>query len=102
MFYERIGENKYKIFIKIFPDARENCVCSCDNYNLTINIRAKPLNNKANTELKKFLAKLFVVNGDDIKIIYGHKEKSKCIVIENVKNPEKLFELYANYSNCNK
>lgn len=48
-----------------------------------IRVKAPPVNNKANQELLKFLARYFDVSASTIQIISGKNETVKLIKIEN-------------------
>lgn len=68
--------------VKVRPSSPKNEVkeVMADD-TIKINIAAKPINNRANEELKKFLGKILDVSSSRIKIISGKSESLKLIKI---------------------
>jgi len=50
---------------------------------IKINIKAKAVNNRANEELIKYLAKEFKISKKNVRIISGNKDKLKLIKLIN-------------------
>jgi uncharacterized protein (TIGR00251 family) len=49
-----------------------------------VNIQSPAKDGKANTELLKRLSKLFHVSTGNVRIVSGHKSKTKTIFIEGI------------------
>lgn len=59
------------------------------NDKLKIRITALPIDNKANTHLLKYLAKIFAVSASQVQLIKGEKQRSKWVrIIKPTKLPE--------------
>ncbi|MCX8094904.1 MAG: DUF167 domain-containing protein [Caldisericia bacterium] len=68
-----------KIKVKITPNSKINKIVLFKESTLFIKISKPPINNKANSELLKFLEDIFEVKG--VKIIYGERGREKLIEI---------------------
>jgi len=73
-----------RLQVHIQPNGKKNEVLGEYNGALKIRIHAPPLEGKANEELVKFLAKVFLVKRSDIKIIRGDQSRSKLMEIKNI------------------
>jgi len=81
--------------IKVSPKSKKNYISNIflDQKNqsvLKIYITAPPEDGKANDAIVKLLAKTWKLKKNQIKIIFGLKDKNKIIIIEG--NPKNLLE----------
>ncbi|MDH4128466.1 MAG: DUF167 domain-containing protein [Spirochaetota bacterium] len=78
--------------VKIVPNSSKNQLSLLAEH-LKINIIAPALENRANQELIKYLAKTFKLKKKDIQIISGEKVKFKQLFINNnsVENIKKVI-----------
>ncbi|MGY5854837.1 MAG: DUF167 domain-containing protein [Candidatus Thorarchaeota archaeon] len=65
---------------------------------IVLNLRSPAREGKANSELQKTLAKALGVSTGDIRIIAGHKNREKTIVIEGI-SKDKIIERLAQLGN---
>jgi uncharacterized protein len=73
-------EKEIYLKLKINPGSSQNEIKEImDDLTIKINITAKPIKNKANKELIKFLAKEFMVHKNNVIIISGLKDRVKLI-----------------------
>ena len=70
---------KYAIIVK--PGTSQEKIVASGDHELTVYLRAKPHDGEANTALVKLLAKHFDVPKTAIKIMHGHKSRTKTIEI---------------------
>ena len=70
-----------QIKFKVVPNAKETQLVGKQGDFIKIRIAAVPDQNKANLELIRFLSKNYNVNKTDIKIIRGHKNHRKILLI---------------------
>jgi hypothetical protein len=68
--------------IKIQPNAKKNEISEKTDECWKIKIKAPAVENKANQELIKFLAKEFNVTKKDVQILHGEKNKLKVVEIK--------------------
>lgn len=73
--------------VYVQPGACINEVVGIFDNHLKIRIRALAENNRANKQLKKFLAELFGVPEKSIELTRGNSGRRKCMQINN---PQKL------------
>ena len=94
-FYKKISNFIYRINIYVRPNSRIQNIKAEDD-SLVVQLKSKPLQNKANKELIKLLKKKLKVPSNQISIISGHKSTDKVVEItfnKEIKqeNLEKLF-----------
>lgn len=79
-FLEKVSENKYRIHLNVKANAKKQNLID-DGKFLTIHIRAKAIQNKANKELINLIKKKLELSSNKIKIISGIKSTNKLIQI---------------------
>lgn len=88
---------KQGITLKLYvqPRASKNAVIGQYADSLKIAITSPPVEGKANSKCKEFLAEVFDVSKSDVQILHGHKSRQKVIFIsgDKVKLEEKLKKL---------
>lgn len=86
------------ISVKVITNAKlDEIVGLMDDGTLKIRIKAKPVQGKANSYLRKYLSKRLGIHSGDIEIISGIYSRKKMIKIENVSKKvilEKLNLIY--------
>lgn len=82
-----------KLNIYAVPSSSKSEVIGTYNDLLKIKLKAPPVDNKANEELVRFLAKVLKVPKSNIEIVSGHRCKKKviCIVGYDAKTIHNLF-----------
>ena len=80
-YIEKLKLNKeVYLRIKARPGASKTLVKEIlEDETIKIDVAAPPEQGKANIELSKFLAKIFVVDKNNVKIISGKSEKIKLV-----------------------
>lgn len=74
-----------KLNVYVLPSSsKSGIVCNYGNY-LKIKLKASPVDNKANDELVRLLAKTFKVSKSSIEIVSGHRQKRKVVCINGLK-----------------
>ncbi len=80
------------INLKVVANASANKIEIENNY-YKVRIKAPAVDNKANSELVKFLAKLLNISKSSIQITHGEKSSRKTIFLKNYFiNTENFFE----------
>jgi uncharacterized protein (TIGR00251 family) len=86
-FYE-ISKNEVIIHLKITPNSKQNQILGLleEGFfaSLKISIAAVPEKNKANEELKRFLAAKLEINKTSIKILKGNTSSKKLVKISPI------------------
>lgn len=72
------------LILYVKPKSKENKLV-IEGDELVFYTKEPAIKGRANTALIKKLSKLFSINSSNIKIIYGHKSKTKRIFIRGVK-----------------
>jgi len=80
------NKNDLILELQIQTKATKNAIIGEYNHRLKISITAAPEAGKANAHLIKFLAKYFGIPQKQVKIIKGHQNKYKSILIMAPKN----------------
>jgi len=75
------------LFIRLKPNSRVNACCGLveiaqSRYALQVKIKQPALENKANTGLIKYLAKMLDIPQSKISLLRGHKFRDKTLHIE--------------------
>ncbi|MFX1312539.1 MAG: DUF167 domain-containing protein [Promethearchaeota archaeon] len=88
LFLTKKSEKSYILKINVKPNAKRQMISDDGNY-LTISVRSKPIQNKANKELISLFKKRFEISSNQIKIISGIKSSNKIIQIDFFHDIEK-------------
>ena len=76
--------------VKVLPSSKINKISFDDDRNLRVKLTKTPTNNEANKQLLKDLSIYLKVRLQDLKIIAGHKSRTKKVFIsisaEELKN----------------
>ena len=81
---------------KVIPNKKESKIVEVSEDGLLrIEIKAPPIEGKANRELIRIIAKLFGLNKSQITIIKGLNSKNKLIKIDS-DNKAKILDILAN------
>jgi uncharacterized protein (TIGR00251 family) len=73
------------IKVQVTPRASKNCILKIlDDGTVKIHITAPPVEGKANTALKKFLAKILDISISRIDILVGESGRYKTISVMNM------------------
>jgi len=96
-FIEQIEPSMYllKLFIKPNSKRQEIAPYNFEDQYLTINLRSKPVQNKANRELLSFLKKKFRNKLISLELTHGTKSSIKIIklILEKPISKQEIFEL---------
>ena len=87
--------NAVTIGVRLTPRSSRNKILKIHDGALKIAIQSPPVDNAANDELVKFLAKTFALAKRDIAIISGHTSKRKTLTLGGI-TKEKLLQTLAN------
>jgi len=83
-----------KIKVKITPNARQNKICGyIEKDILKIKIKAKPIDNKANLYLIKYLSKELEIPQSYFTIIKGKTSRIKVLEVSNIGKKEFIKKL---------
>jgi len=82
------SNNLYLLQIRVKTNSkkREILRCSENDSNLTILLRSKPVQNKANRELLNLIKKKLKVSSDQVQIIAGLKKADKILQVSFSEN----------------
>lgn len=83
-FIERTSGNSYLLHLNIKPNSKSLNIIENGNY-LTIYLLSKPVKNKANKELIRFLRKKLDIPSNQIQIVSGLKRSNKIIKLDFTK-----------------
>ncbi|MHA1933570.1 MAG: DUF167 domain-containing protein [Promethearchaeota archaeon] len=89
-FLEKIRDFSYVVHIKVKTNSKSQSIINKDEF-LTISVRSKPIQNKANKELINLLKRKLEISSNQIQIISGLKGSNKLIqlnFLEEVKERE--------------
>jgi uncharacterized protein len=81
-----------KLNITVVPNAQCTKIRSIDEYEIKISINEAPENNKANSELIKYLSKVLKVDKRDISIISGSTSRHKVLIIKGCEEYLSILE----------
>jgi uncharacterized protein (TIGR00251 family) len=79
--------------VRVQPRSSKNEVVGMYNTALKIRLTAPPLDDRANHQLRKFLAKLLQLGMDDVVVLSGLRARTKTIGIVNLSKSELLDRL---------
>ena len=85
-----------KLLIKVKPNSSKDEISVDDENNITVKIRAKPVDGEANDYLVKYLAKEFGISRSLIQIEKGATSRLKRIVLNM--EEAKLEQIIKGYS----
>ena len=80
-FIEKKSKDSFLLHLNVKPNSRKQEIINNDD-NLTVKLRSKPVQNKANKELLNLLKKKLKISSTQIQIISGSKGTNKIISIE--------------------
>ncbi|MBA7514632.1 hypothetical protein ES705_06664 [subsurface metagenome] len=82
------SNNLYLLRIRVKTNSKKQEIlrCSKTDYNLTILLRSKPIQNKANRELLNLIKKKLKVSSDQVQIIAGLKKADKILQVSFSEN----------------
>ncbi len=80
-FLSKIDDKNFKLSIWVQPGAKKNSIEGTYQGCLKVKIKAPPVDNKANTEVVNFFAKIFKTKKNKIKIASGQKSRKKILII---------------------
>jgi uncharacterized protein (TIGR00251 family) len=99
-FIEKVESTVYLLKIFVKPNSKKQMVSlnSVDDEYLTIFLRSKPIQNKANRELLSFLKKKLRNNIISVELVSGTKSSNKLvrIIIKDVISEQKISNLLTN------
>jgi len=87
-FIEELSKFSYILHINVKTNSKKQGVIDNGEY-LTIQVLAKPIKNKANIELIRFLRNKLNIESNQIKILKGLKSSNKTIQLEFLEKTEK-------------
>lgn len=83
--------------LKVVPNKKQNRIVKCEGeFSFKVELKAKPVEGRANQELIKFLAKILGIKQDQIMIVRGTHSHNKVLRIEGTeqqKLQDKLDEI---------
>lgn len=85
--------------VRVQPNASKNEVIGLVNQELKIRIAAPPVDEKANNECLRFLAKVLDVPKSHCRVLKGEKTRSKLIQIRGMSQDECRQRLYSAQKN---
>ena len=78
-------ENKrLTLYCHLQPGAKQDQLCGLYNQRLKIQLKAPPVDGKANKALIEYLSKLFNIAKSKILIHKGFNQRSKTVLVEGV------------------
>ena len=78
---EKKSDKTFLIHLKINPNSKKQGIIENQDF-FTVSIKAKPVKNKANIELIKYLREKLKFSVEQIKIISGLKTRKKIVEIK--------------------
>ena len=86
-FLEKVRDMLYVVHVKIKPNSKKQDIINNGEF-LTILVRAKAIQNKANKELINLIKKKLKISSNQIQIISGLKGSNKLIQITFLEDVE--------------
>ena len=80
-FLEKISDTSYLLRLSVKTDSKKQEIVNNDNF-LTIFLKSKPIQNKANKELLNLIKTRLKISIDQIQIISGLKSHNKLIKLD--------------------
>jgi uncharacterized protein (TIGR00251 family) len=83
---EVVWESEVGTFLKITvkPRSKRRVFLEFIENEIIVNLQSAAKNGKANVELLKKLSKILSVSSSELRIVAGHKSKTKIILIEGL------------------
>ena len=94
---EKKSDNSYILYLSVKPNSNRQEIINNGN-KITIKLRSKPIQNKANKELLTLLKKKFRISITQIQIISGSKSINKSIKLQfsyDIDKSEVLNKLFS-------
>lgn len=82
-YYKQKGESVI-VNVYLLPASSKDEIVGAYGEYLKIKVKSAPVDNKANENLIKFLAKILKVSIGQIEIIKGYQSKRKIVCIKNI------------------
>lgn len=79
--------------IKVCPRSHRIEVIGWKDDELWIRLTSSPIDGEANEELIRFVAKILDTNKTSVKLISGHKNPHKRVLVENISKADCLKKL---------
>lgn len=86
-YVQRVGSDKWRIRIWVQPRAKKAGILGSYQDCLKIKLQSPPVDNKANLELIKFVAKKLGLKPVQINLEQGQSSRKKSLLIESAKEP---------------
>ncbi|MFX1477996.1 MAG: DUF167 domain-containing protein [Promethearchaeota archaeon] len=87
-YIEELSKYSYIVHVNVKTNSKKQGITDTGEF-LTIQVLAKPIKNKANIELIRFLKNKLNIASDQIKILKGVKSSNKSIQIDFLEKTEK-------------
>ena len=86
-FLEKVRDFSYVVHVKVKPNSKKQAIIDNEEF-LTILVRSKAIQNKANIELINLIKKKLEISSNQIQIISGLKSSNKIIQINFLEHIE--------------
>ena len=86
-FLEKISDTSYFVKLNVKTDSKKQKIIKDDDF-LTIFLKSKPIQNKANKELLNLIKRRLKISMDQIQIISGLKSHNKLIKLDFIETIE--------------
>ena len=86
-FLEKVRDFSYVVHIKVKPNSKKQAIINNEEF-LTILVRSKAMQNKANIELINLIKKKLEISSNQVQIISGLKSSNKIIQIKFLEHVE--------------
>jgi len=86
-FLEKVRDFSYVVHVKVKPNSKKQAIIDNEEF-LTILVRSKAMQNKANIELINLIKKRLEISSNQIQIISGLKSSNKIIQINFLEHIE--------------
>ena len=86
-FLEKISDTSYFVKLNVKTDSKKQKIVNDDDF-LTIFLKSKPIQNKANKELLNLIKRRLKISMDQIQIISGLKSHNKLIKLDFIETIE--------------
>ncbi len=89
-----LENNRLTLYCHLQPGAKQDQLCGLYNQRLKIQLKAPPVDGKANKALIEYLSKAFNIAKSKILIHKGFNQRSKTILVEGIEQlPAVLQEI---------
>lgn len=86
-FLEKLRDFSYVVHVKVKPNSKKQAIIDNEEF-LTILVRSKAMQNKANIELINLIKKKLEISSNQVQIISGLKSSNKIIQIKFLEHVE--------------